>query len=267
MKNYILILASILVIGACTKKAPEQSVEETTMSGDESYENYPAEGFDIEGSSPQAIVIADRVMNAMGGRKAWDDTRYISWNFFGARNLIWDKWKGDVRVDFLKEDLSIIVNVHDLTGKVSKSGKEMTHPDSLAQYLERGKNVWINDSYWLVMPFKLKDSGVTLAYIKEDTTENGRPAHMLELVFKDVGVTPENYYEVWVDQESNLVSQWAFYRTHAEPEANFVLPWEDYKKYGKILLSGSRGKRQLTNIKVMESVPEHTFKGFDPVVL
>jgi len=265
MKNPILIFALILIFSSCAKKNSDQTDQLNEES--EIYENNPADGFDIEGSDPLAIVFADKVMEAMGGRKAWDETRYISWNFFDARTLVWDKWNGNVRVDFLKEDLKVIVNIHDLTGKVFKDGEEMTNTDSLTKYLTKGKDVWINDSYWLVMPFKLKDSGVTLSYLKEDTTLAGKQAHILELIFKDVGVTPENYYEVWIDSDTNLVSQWAFYRTHSEPEANFVLPWEDYRQYGKILLSGNRGKRKLTDIKVLEAIPENTFTTFETVVL
>ena len=265
MKNYTLLFAVVLILSSCAKKNSDQS--DQLSEEVEVYENYPAEGFDVEGSDPLAIVLADKAMEAMGGRKAWDETRYLSWNFFNARTLVWDKWKGDVRIDFLKEDLKIIVNIHDLKGKVMKGGQELTNTDSLTKYLTKGKDVWINDSYWLVMPFNLKDSGVTLSYLKEDTTLTGKQAHILELVFKDVGVTPENYYEVWIDPETNLVCQWAFYRTHAEPEANFVLPWEDYKQYGKILLSGNRGKREVTDIKVLESIPENTFTTFETVVL
>jgi hypothetical protein len=32
--------------------------------------------------------------------------------------------------------------------------------------LRKGKNWWINDAYWLVMPWKLQDPGVTLSYVK-----------------------------------------------------------------------------------------------------
>lgn len=267
MKPYLFVLFICIVLISCNKKPAEKPIEFADDEEIETFENYPIDGFDVEGSDFNAIVIADRVMKAMGGRKAWDETRYISWNFFGSRKLLWDKWTGDVRVEYLKSDLNIIVNIHDLTGKVQKEGVEMTNPDSLKVYLDKGKRNWINDSYWLVMPYKLKDTGVTLSFLEEDSTLAGKKSYLLELTFKDVGVTPQNYYEVWVDEETNLVSQWAFYRDHGRIEANFVMPWQDYKQYGKILLSGDRGKRKLTDIKVLESVPEHTFKTFDPIVL
>ena len=38
-------------------------------------ENPPAPGFDLAGSDPRAIAVADQVMERMGGREAWDRTR------------------------------------------------------------------------------------------------------------------------------------------------------------------------------------------------
>ena len=39
--------------------------------------NPHAEGFDLEGSDAKAIEIADAVMEKMGGRENWDNTRYL----------------------------------------------------------------------------------------------------------------------------------------------------------------------------------------------
>lgn len=225
-------------------------------------ENMPAEGFDVEGSDPQAVKIADDVMTAMGGRKNWDETRYIAWNFFGARKHLWDKWTGDVRIEAPKDSTIILMNINTMEGKVSKRGEMFTQPDSVNKYLERGKAWWINDSYWLVMPFKLKDTGVTLQYVGEDTTMDGRNAHVLSLKFKEVGVTPENGYKVFVDVDDKLVSQWAYYKEANQEEPNFTMPWLDYKQYGKILLSGNRGQRQITELEVLEKVPEGAFTEF-----
>jgi hypothetical protein len=230
-------------------------------------ENPPMEGFNLAGSDPKAIQIADSVMVAQGGRKNWDDTRYISWNFFGNRKLLWDKATGDVRVEYLKDDMKVLVNINTNEGKVYKDGAEVTQPDSLAKYLQKGKEAWINDSYWLVMPYKLKDSGVTLKYLGEDTTQAGQPADVLQLTFEEVGVTPENKYKVWVDKETNLVSQWAYFKGATDPEPTFVMPWQDYQNYGKLKLSGDRGQSKITDIKVLDEVPETTFSSFEPVNL
>ncbi len=221
--------------------------------------NPAAEGFDAAGSDAKAVAIADDVMAAQGGRKAWDNTKFIRWNFFGSRKLTWNKWTGDVRVEGLKDGSVALVNINTGKGRYFKNGTEYTQPDSLAKYLPRAKSAWINDSYWLVMPFKLKDSGLTLKYVGEEKTEAGADADKLQLTFKNVGDTPQNKYYVWVDKTSHLVSQWAHYRKADDEKPNFVLPWKDYQKAGNVMLSGDRGARKITEIEVLDSLPEATF--------
>ncbi len=264
--RYLTILLSLIIVFACSeRKAGESSETEDEFANQEviPINNPPAEGFDVEGSSPIAIIIADKVMNAMGGRPAWDQTRYISWNFFGSRKLLWDKFTGDVRIDNLRDDRIVIVNINDMTGKVFKNGMEQTNEDSIATYLDWGKKVWINDSYWLVMPFKLKDSGVTLSYIEESQTLTGEVADKLKLTFTGVGVTPQNAYDVWVSTETDLVVQWAYYPNATDEVPRWIRPWGNYQKMGNIMLSDDRGDNDLTEIQVLESVPENIFTSFD----
>jgi len=263
MKHLLIVLLPFAVtLSGCT------SNNETSDSGSadqQAMENAPANGFDITNSSPEAIKLADDVMNAMGGRKNWDNLRGISWNFFGSRKLYWDKWTGDVRIKYLKEDREAIININTDEGRVMITGEEITHPDSLKKYLKQAKGAWINDSYWLCMPFKLKDTGVTLGYVGSDTTQDGRNAYVLSLKFEDVGVTPENYYQVWVDVETKFVSQWAYYKQESQAEPNFIMPWKDYKDFTGVMLSGNRGERQLTEIQKHDGFPETFFKDFSPI--
>lgn len=226
--------------------------------------NPAAEGFNAAASDKKAVAIADEAMQAMGGRQAWDATRFISWDFFGSRSLTWDKHRGLCRVEWKKRPWKVIVNLHDGTGKVQLNGIEQSHPDTLKKYLDFGKRAWINDSYWLVMPFKLKDSGVTLKHLGSGKTERGEAADILQLTFAGVGVTPDNKYHVWVDKKSRLVTQWAFFKKYDDTKPDFTNAWANYKPHGKILLSGNRGKAEdaLTNIVVSESVKEATFEQF-----
>jgi plasmid maintenance system killer protein len=228
-------------------------------------QNPPAAGFNAAGSDERAIELADDVMLAMGGRKAWDQTRYLAWNFFGSREWLWDKWTGDVRVDFLRRDLKIRMNVNRQEGQVMKDGVLLDHPDSLQKYLKLGTSVWINDSYWLVMPFKLKDSGVTLKYLRQDTTLARQQADVIQLTFEAVGDTPQNKYEVWIDQSSKLVAQWAYFSNNTDTLARFTLPWGNYQKHGNILLSDDRGERDLSNVRVVGTVPQNAFTSFDAI--
>ena len=224
--------------------------------------NPPALGFNLEASDTKAIAIANEVMEAMGGRKAWDDARYFTWTFFDFRKLIWDKKTGNVRIESFPDTSTYLLNINSMEGRFQTKGVEVTEPDSLRPHLERGKSIWINDSYWLVMPFKLKDRGVTLKYVGEENTEAGKNADVLSLTFEEVGNTPQNKYHVFVDKESRLVAQWTFFRNAEQDTANFTTPWNDYQKHGGLLLSGNRGKRSLSGIAVDMEMEDSVFEEF-----
>ncbi len=244
MKKLIIFLLPLAIL-ACSEPPSEEIP----------YGNPHAEGFDLEGSDSLAIAIADQVMEAMGGRKAWDEARYFQWDFFGARRHLWNKKTGDIRIE-TKDTAVFITNIEGGPGQYSNRGTTLEPNDSLQ---ERAINMWINDAYWLFMPFKLKDSGVTLRYIREDTTELGEPAHVLGLSFREVGVTPDNRYEVFVDKKSNLVTQWRFFRNFNDDAPGFTTLWGGYATYGGLLLGGDRGQRQISEIAVPDSIPDIAF--------
>ena len=227
--------------------------------------NPPVAGFNTAGSDARAIEIADQVMRAMGGRENWDATRFLAWKFFGRRLHVWDKLTGDLR--FEEKDLVVLMNIHTREGRVWKGGVLFTQQDSTAKFLKRGYRAWINDSYWLAMPYKLKDSGVTLKFSGEGKMENGRDAHILTLTFENVGVTPQNKYDVYVDKERLLVEEWAFYRNAEDEEPRFRNSWTNWVRHGNILLSAERGKRAHSEVGVYGTLPRTVFENPDPVDL
>ena len=137
-------------------------------------ENPPMPGFDAEGSDPEAIAAADEVMESLGGRRAWDESRYLTWKFFGRRTHVWDKHSGNLRFD--SDEMLVLMNLSSKKGRVWKDGQEVTDSAVLEEALHNAESVWINDSYWVFMPFKLKDSGVTLKYFGKGETADGKPA-------------------------------------------------------------------------------------------
>jgi hypothetical protein len=231
--------------------------------------NPPAPGFDLEGSDRQAIEVADRVMERLGGRTAWDETRYLTWSFFGRRRHLWDKLSGDIRVEGVGRDderpFLILMNLHTKRGKAWRDGQEITDPEELAAMLDRGEAVWINDSYWMFMPYKLKDTGVTLKYLGESPMQDGRAAEALELTFRAVGRTPQNKYRVYVAEDSGLVEQWDFFAEADDAEPRFTSPWHNWRRYGRILLSDDRGERSHTDIAVLDEVPPGALTSPAPV--
>ncbi len=215
-------------------------------------------------SDPEAIELAQSVMEAMGGWDNWDATRYVSWSMFGGRRHWWDRQTGDIRIEM--ESALILMNVNTLEGRVWEEGEEIVHPDSLALRTEQGHRIWVNDSYWMFMPYKLLDPGVTLKSGGASSLEDGRAAKVLVLTFGDgTGYTPQNKYDVFVADDTGLVEQWAFYRNATDPEPGFTMPWADWAQFGSIMLSRSRGRDKDWNIAVHESLPASVFNSPEPV--
>ncbi|MCH6551069.1 MAG: hypothetical protein IH804_03525 [Planctomycetes bacterium] len=216
--------------------------------------NPPAPGFDRAGSDDRAIEIADAVMKKMGGRRAWDETRYLRWRFFGRRLHVWDRHTSRIRVEGTDRDSGkpyvIVMSLRTGDGRVFKGGEAVTDPDEVRPMLEAGKAAWINDSYWLLMPYKLKDSGVTLR-LRNPVQKGKRVFDLLELTFQDVGVTPQNRYEVLVSRDRCLVEMWSYFVNAGDSTPAFSHVWGDWRFYGGIQLSGVRGEQRLTDIFVL----------------
>lgn len=228
-----------------------------------SSENPAAAGFNTAASDAQAIEIADQVMANLGGRQAWDETRFITWSFFGRRRHVWDKFTGDLRVEGVDRETEkpylILMNLYSKKGRAWSNDEEITDPPALEKMLDRGEAVWINDGYWMFMPFKLKDSGVTLKYVGEKEMLDGRMADTLQLTFENVGRTPENKYLVYVAKDTGLVEQWDFFSKADDPEPRFQSPWHNWQPHGAILLSDNRGDGGHTDIAVFTELPSAIF--------
>jgi hypothetical protein len=230
-------------------------------------ENASASGQVASAADPKAGEVISRVMQQMGGKKAWDQVRYVAWSFAGSYQ-IWDKHANTYRYE--KDSIVAVTNLDTQEGKAYIHGKEVTGTEAGKKILERMYPAWANNSYWLIMPFKLADPGVTVRHVGEGQTEAGEPADFLELTFKEVGVTPQNKYVIAVDKERGLVTQWAFYRNASDPSPTFTRPWYDYRSYGPVLLSTGRhpNPEEAINIRhlaVTNSLPAALFNSPTPI--
>lgn len=210
-------------------------------------------------SDPRAVALAESVMETMGGRDAWEATRYLRWSFFGRRLHHWDRRTGDVRIE--SGDLLVLMNLDTRKGRAFVAGAEVTAADSLAGALEDGWAMWVNDSYWLLMPYKLLDPGANLTYEGESALADGRAADRLGLTFDPgTGLTPANRYDVWIARDTGLVEQWAYYPDAADPEPKFTLPWGGWTRCGRILLAADHGRGDPWEVSAPDTLPEELFR-------
>lgn len=205
---------------------------------------YPEqEGFIAEDSDVFALNIADSIMVAQGGFNAWDSIRCLSFDFFGVRKLFWDRETDDFRLESSRTDLKLTMNLKTKKGRVFIHGEEQTHPDSLSKFMDVGEAIWMNDTYWLLMPFKLKDKGVTLKYIGEDDHN-----HVVALTYDSVGITPQNKYHIFVNHHSWLVEKWEYYANATDSVPSINNAWANYKEYEGVKLASNRGEYDLKDI-------------------
>lgn len=221
-------------------------------------------------SDPEAVQVAQRLLEALGGEEAWNDTHYITFDFFGRRSHVWDKHTGRHRLEGETQEGERYVVLHDVDdrgegpGRVFVNGEEASG-DAKAEYLKNAYAAWINDTYWLAMPYKLLDPGVTLAYEGRETID-GTSYDVVKLSFDDVGLTPGDRYWAYVNRDTGLMDRWAYHLQSMEPDAEpTAWDWVGWKRHGNVMLSPTReqvgGDRvlSLAPIEVPETVPDATF--------
>lgn len=223
-------------------------------------------------SDPKAAALADKVMQSLGGADAWNNTHYLRFDFAvdrGGKTLVrrahtWDKWTGQYRLDATTKDGSpsvVLMNVNTKEGSAFLKGKKL-EGDEAKKAVEDAYATWVNDTYWLIMPYKMKDPGVMLALDGSET--KGTDAwDKVRLTFDNVGLTPKDKYWAYVNRKTGLVDRWDFVlKGESKPPSSFT--WKNWKPYGKIQLADDRESPDGTRIyfpvlDVPQTVPAAVF--------
>jgi hypothetical protein len=241
--------------------------------------------FDSSRSDRRAIDVADRMMVALGGPEAWSATRYIYFTFalksgedeITRRTHLWDKGTGRHRVEGVDNEGRRYVLIH-LVGDPAMlvadiDGEKITDVQLLLGLKEQATALWTNDTYWLLMPYKLKDPGVILAYDGE-VADGGQTYDVVRLSFDHVGMTPGDHYWAYVNRQSGLMDRWAFHLQNMDASAEpVVVAWTNWRRYGRIMLSDARpaagGGRQVyfPDLAVYDELPDSVFTSIAPLVL
>ncbi|HEX3554049.1 MAG TPA: hypothetical protein VIA62_12555 [Thermoanaerobaculia bacterium] len=224
-------------------------------------------------AQPTAQSVADSMQKALGGKEAWDNTRFLHFTFAGRRTHWWDKWTGRYRVEGdtkEKQHYVILENINTKEGTAYLDGKKV-EGDKAKEMLDNGYGAWVNDTYWLLMPYKIQDPGVNLSYAGEETID-GKTYDKLALSFGKVGLTPGDHYTAWINRDTHLMDRWA-YLLESMPKDGppTAWKWEGWQKYGNIMLAPHRvsvegdHKLELGDIAVPATLPDSVFTSPDPV--
>lgn len=247
MRTPFILLVSLL-LAACGADTSDEAA--ASGAGGEADAPAPTE------TRPElADAEADRVwrgvLDSIAPDGGWERTRYLQFTWAvnrGSgeplrRHHRWDRWENRYRVEAPVEDGRLVAlfdpNAPTEGERVWLDGERVPEGERSDELVEQAHGMFVNDSYWLLFPFKWGDPGVEAAYLGE-MEEWGETWEVVELTFADVGLTPQNRYRAFVDPESGMMELWQYYQNADDEEPGFTLRWTDWQRYGPILLSSRR---------------------------
>jgi hypothetical protein len=195
-------------------------------------------------ADPRAREIAEKTMTAMGGAEAFAAARLLRFDFTPVRegrvtstfSHWWDRHTGAYRLEGRNKEgipYRVLFDVDNRTGRAWLGDRELAG-EELARYLEMGYGRFINDSYWLLMPWKWLDPGVILRHEGQRTID-GRDFEVLALSFgSGVGLTSNDRYWAYVATDTWRMERWAYLLQTAEGAPGEGEPtewaWEDWQR-------------------------------------
>jgi hypothetical protein len=170
-------------------------------------------------SAAEPAAIAHRMHDVMGGA-AYDASRVLRFTWGVERDgqkvaswrHAWDRWTGDYRLEGVERDTGApwvaFFNIDSKEGRVWIGDRELAG-DELAAALEQAYGRFINDTYWLLMPWKWLDPGVNLT-AQGAADVDGKTCDVVGLSFGAVGLTSNDRYLAYVDRDTGFMLRWSY---------------------------------------------------------
>ncbi len=195
---------------------------------------------------PKADAVGKELIASMGGMPAWEKARQFQFDFVVVKDgkpvahfsHAWDRYTGDYRlsgVDKAGAPFTVYLNVNTKAGQAMVNGQP-ADAEKQKQLLENAYGRFINDTYWLLAPWKIFDPGVHRSYDGEKPCPGGGTCDVLKLSFDDVGMTPKDVYWLWITRDGRHMVQWQYVLGGAS-EAPTTAAWKDWQKMGGLSLS------------------------------
>jgi hypothetical protein len=199
----------------------------------------------------RAAAVGKELIAALGGEAAWEKARLFRFDFLVLREgkeasrfrHAWDRYTGDYRLqgtDKTGAPYTVHLNVNTREGRVFVNGRPAEGADADA-LLKSAYARFINDSYWLLAPWKIFDPGVVLAYDGEKPCPGELPGgavcDVLRLSFgENVGLTPKDLYWLWITRDGRRMVQWQYVLGGAQEPPTTAL-WRDWQSFQGVSLA------------------------------
>ncbi|NND93600.1 MAG: hypothetical protein HKN45_01975 [Flavobacteriales bacterium] len=178
-----------------------------------------SQGMEMPTGSPgtEAEALAQKMMDACNA-SAWENTRFITWDFAGRNSYVWDRSEGKVEV--VSGESRAVIYTSTQEGLAWDSEKELSGGEK-KEALDKAWANFCNDSFWLIAPLKVMDPGTTRELVQ---TEEGKG---LMVHYNSGGVTPGDSY-LWYIAEDGLPYAYRMW-TQVLPIPGMRSTWEEWK--------------------------------------
>lgn len=225
-------------------------------------------------NDPKAEEVAHQMMTAMGGEDAWNAAHFVRFDFkvkVGGKLVednahLWDRKNGRYRLERTAKDgkrevvlFSIGPYEQNKEGKAYLDGKQL-EGDAARKSLEDAYASYINDTWWLCMPWKWFATGVNLKYLGSKT-QGAETDDEVQLTFDHVGLTPGDLYHAFVSRQNHLMTHWDYVLQSHEKGA---WTWE-YGTYHGIKLASNhlsadhKASISMGDVRVLDAVDDAYF--------
>lgn len=216
-------------------------------------------------SDVRSLRVSARIHDRLGG-EALDQTALLGFDFVVydegrellRRSHLWDRRTNDYRVRLPRREGGPCTVWFDLDAPEYGEARCARHPVSQeeeADLLEAAWGAFINDTWWLLMPFKWEDPGVDLTWIGRERSGKTHWDVVLLEFSEGTGLTPGDRYWAYVDRRTGRMDKWEMLLEGSEGDPKPVY-WTGWEEHGGVLLStrkelpGSNREIRIENIEV-----------------
>lgn len=156
----------------------------------------------------EADELATKMLTAMN-HEAFKSTEVLEWSFRGSHHYTWKKQEG--KVDVRWDDKNVML---DLNNSANSTGGS---PEEIQQALD----YFNNDSFWLVAPYKVFDTGTERRIVKYEDKD------ALLVTYTSGGTTPGDSY-LWILDSNHVPISYKMW-VKIIPMGGVSATWNDFQ--------------------------------------
>ena len=200
-------------------------------------------------SGPEADALANRMLDALNYNN-YKNTAILEWSFRGgSHSYQWNKQKNEVSVSW--DDYTVALDLINTGSSIAYQDGERLNYEESQSLITDAQSYFNNDSFWLVAPFKVFDSGTERKLIQLEDGSEG-----LLVTYTKGGDTPGDTY-LWILERSGIPKSFKLW-VQILPIGGLEATWDGWSKTETgVLLPASHSLGPIT-FKMLE------VRGYNP---